>query len=191
MSSERAFRDSLRAYNSSHQPAAPPPPSRSWFPGNRQAAINVEQTQSLLGNFSLRERLNGLTGASDDSDWFGLTFTQRLVGFGVCLLLAFICFLLAFFVGLPLLVLAPTKFAVPYTFGSILAMASFALLRGPTTHLRNLFSRERLPFTGLYFGSMILTLYFSVGMHSYLGTIITAVIQIICYEKHGINAAAT
>ncbi|TPX34007.1 hypothetical protein SmJEL517_g03246 [Synchytrium microbalum] len=183
MNGERQFKDSLRTFNSGSGHAPTGQSSAPWYTSSasRTAQIrDAEQRQGLLGGF--RDRLNGLTGAQEtsDVDWFGLSLTQRLVGFGVCLLLAAICFLLAFFVGLPLMVISPSKFAVPYTFGSILAMASFALLRGPATHLKNLFSRERLPFTGLYFGSMALTLYFSMGLHSYLGTIFTAVIQIIC-----------
>ena len=47
---------------------------------------------------------------------------------------------------------------------------SFALLWGPTNHLKHLLSAQRLPFTTAYFGSMFATLYFSmwVCIYSYI-----------------------
>ena len=44
----------------------------------------------------------------------------------------------------------------------ILNCDSFALLWGPTNHLKHLMSAQRLPFTTAYFGSMFATLYFSI-----------------------------
>ena len=51
--------------------------------------------------------------------------------------------------------------------GSILILVSVALLRGPWSHLKHMMSRERLPFTVSYVGSMALTLYAAIGV-SYL-----------------------
>ncbi|EFI26924.1 hypothetical protein CC1G_15325 [Coprinopsis cinerea okayama7 len=43
-------------------------------------------------------------------------------------------------------------------------MFGFSVLVGPINHLKHLISRERLPFSAVYFGSMGLTLYFSLGV---------------------------
>ncbi|CAI2177498.1 1154_t:CDS:2 [Funneliformis geosporum] len=84
-----------------------------------------------------------------------------------------LCLLIAF-LTLPILALKPRKFAVVYTMGSLLIISSFALLHGPLTHLKHILSRERLPFTVAYLGSLIATLYFVIVVtkkhttHSYI-----------------------
>ncbi|KAG5457101.1 MAG: Got1/Sft2-like family-domain-containing protein [Olpidium bornovanus] len=59
-----------------------------------------------------------------------------------------------------------------------MALSAFALLRGPVAQMRHLFSRERLPFTVAYFGSMLLTLISSLVYRSYLATLGSAVVQL-------------
>ncbi|KAG0027055.1 protein transport protein sft2 [Podila clonocystis] len=116
--------------------------------------------------------------APQEEDWLGLTWFQRMAGFAICIAGGVACFMVAFFVGLPLLVVSPSKFATSFTFGSLLVMTSFALLKGPMAHIKALISRERLPFTAAYFGSMIFTLYASLGASSYFFTIIGTIVQI-------------
>jgi hypothetical protein len=41
---------------------------------------------------------------------------------------------------------------------------SFSVLVGPINHIKHLLSKERLPFSLVYFGSLGLTLYFSIGV---------------------------
>lgn len=43
-------------------------------------------------------------------------------------------------------------------------MASFAAVMGPLAYVQHLLSGPRLPFTAAYFGSIALTLYFSIGV---------------------------
>ncbi|RKP25536.1 vesicle transport protein, partial [Syncephalis pseudoplumigaleata] len=102
----------------------------------------------------------------------------RMIGFAVCLATGCIFFIVSFFM-LPWLLVVPRKFAVSFTFGSLFVMASFALFKGPQAHLMHLISRDRLPFTLTYITSMVLTLYFSLGLKSYLLTLIGAIVQII------------
>jgi len=52
------------------------------------------------------------------------------------------------------------------------------MIRGPMTHLKHIFSYERLPFSLLYFGSLIGTLWFSIFAHSYIFSILFVVLQI-------------
>ncbi|KAJ1979319.1 protein transport protein sft2 [Dimargaris verticillata] len=133
-----------------------------------------------------RNRLQGFMplGASTPpahnagGEWFVMTTWQRYIAFFFCALLGVFCFMLAFFM-LPMLVLAPQKFATAFTLGSLLLMLSFAFLKGPKAHFYHLISLSRLPFTLTYVGAMALTLYFSVGKQSYLGTIITSLLQLI------------
>ncbi|RQM06115.1 hypothetical protein DH86_00003358 [Scytalidium sp. 3C] len=47
---------------------------------------------------------------------------------------------------------------------SVLFLASWAAMMGPWTYFQHLTSTPRLPFTATYFGSIALTLYFSLGL---------------------------
>ncbi|KAJ1911150.1 protein transport protein sft2 [Tieghemiomyces parasiticus] len=134
-------------------------------------------TRSRLQGF-LPLGAQGQGVANTGGEWFAMTLMQRYVAFFFCALTGVFCFLLAFFT-LPMLVLAPQKFATAFTLGSLLLMLSLAFLKGLKTHFYHLISVARLPFTISYVGSMILTLYFSVGRQSYLGTLISSILQLV------------
>lgn len=84
----------------------------------------------------------------------------------------------------------PRKFALAFTLGSCLFMLGFAILHGPmarkpsgarsqlTADLNHIISKERLPFSIAYFGSLALTLYFAIGLRSTIGTLIAALVQV-------------
>ncbi|TPR01843.1 Protein kinase domain family protein [Aspergillus niger] len=54
----------------------------------------------------------------------------------------------------------------------------FAFLMGPWVYAKHLVSGPRLPFTAAYFGSIAMTLYFAIGLHSTLLTLISSVFQL-------------
>ena len=80
----------------------------------------------------------------------------------------------------------------------MLFLASFAAVMGPWTYVQHLASTPRLPFTAAYFGSIGLTLYFSLGvshganlpravytdsffqLHSTILTLFSAIVQLAC-----------
>ncbi|KAJ0121492.1 hypothetical protein J7T55_008656 [Diaporthe amygdali] len=76
--------------------------------------------------------------------------------------------------------LRPSKFVILWTLGSALFLASFAAVMGPWAYVQHLLSGPRLPFTGAYFGSIFLTFYFSLGLHSTILTLFSAIIQLVC-----------
>ncbi|KAJ7682915.1 ER-to-golgi vesicle protein transport Sft2 [Mycena rosella] len=88
--------------------------------------------------------------SNEEEAWFALSRWERLLGFGGCLIGAAVCFF-------------PRKFALSF---------SFSVLIGPINHIKHLVSTERLPFTLVYFSSLGLTLYFAMGPHSYLGSLV-------------------
>ena len=51
-----------------------------------------------------------------------------------------------------------------WSLGSALFLASWAAMMGPWAYATHLMSTPRLPFTAAYFGSIALTLYFSLGV---------------------------
>lgn len=50
---------------------------------------------------------------------------------------------------------------------------------GPYQYAMHLISGPRLPFTATYFGAIALTIYFAVGLHSTLLTLLSSVIQLV------------
>jgi hypothetical protein len=51
-----------------------------------------------------------------------------------------------------------------WSLGSALFLVSWAAMMGPWAYIQHLVSTPRLPFTAGYFGSIALTLYFSLGV---------------------------
>lgn len=96
-----------------------------------------------------------------------------------CNLGALACFVVCFAL-FPIVATRPRKFVILWTLGSVLFLSSFAAMMGPWAYIQHLASGPRLPFTGAYFGSIALTLYFSIGLHSTILTLISAVIQLAC-----------
>ncbi|KDR21649.1 protein transport protein SFT2 [Zootermopsis nevadensis] len=107
-----------------------------------------------------------------------LSRIQRITGFCLCILLGLLCFVLAAMYT-PVLLLKARKFALLYTMGSLFTICSFSFLWGPLNHLQHLFSRDRLPFTAAYFGTLFATLYFALQVQSTPLTVLCAVGQIV------------
>ncbi|TFY78075.1 hypothetical protein EWM64_g5938 [Hericium alpestre] len=116
--------------------------------------------------------------SNEDEAYFALSRWERLLGFLGCIAGAAVCFAIAFFT-LPLLALRPAKFALAFSLGSLLVMFGFSVLIGPINHLNHLISKERLPFSIAYLASLGLTLYFALGPHSYIGSLIGAIVQVV------------
>lgn len=107
-----------------------------------------------------------------------LDASRTFRAFVATLLIACGLFLLAFFVGLPVLVIRPQKFALCFTLGSVTFMASFGVLRGVKAQLRTLCAVSRLPFTLAYVATMAATLWAACLRRSYVLTILCAALQL-------------
>ena len=100
------------------------------------------------------------------------TYFAVLAGTGVLFLMASI------FVFLPLLILSPSKFALTFSLGSGLILSSLGALKGWRTMGAHMLSRDRLPFTAAYVGSLFGTIYAAIFMHSYLFSLLFCVAQV-------------
>ncbi|KAL8291409.1 hypothetical protein RQP46_002387 [Phenoliferia psychrophenolica] len=159
----------------------------SGFAWARPGAVTDDSPQASNASTSPFARFsNSISGyipvrsgdrTNEEEAYFALSRWERFSGFLLCTAGASVCFLVSFFIGLPLLALKPRKFAVSFSLGSILFMVGFAVLQGPLAHLKHILTAERLPFTGAYFGSLALTLYFALARRAYLPTLICAIIQ--------------
>lgn len=70
-----------------------------------------------------------------------LAYFAAFLGSGVIFLV------LAFTIFLPVIMLAPSKFAICFTIGSVLVLSAFVSLRGWRHQLTHMFSADRLLFT--------------------------------------------
>lgn len=112
----------------------------------------------------------------------GMGYQQRYKVFLILLLVSAIFFALAFFVGLPMIAVRPQKFAISFTCGSILFLASFGILKGPMEHLQSLITSDRIVFTTVYFASMAATLYFTFsvgGVSGYVTVLSASILQLV------------
>ncbi|KAI1638172.1 Got1/Sft2-like family-domain-containing protein [Biscogniauxia mediterranea] len=115
----------------------------------------------------------------EEEGWLVLSRWDRMLIFGACNLGALACFVLCFALW-PVLMAKPRKFVILWSFGSLLFLSSFAAVMGPYAYAQHLTSGTRLPFTAAYFGSIAMTIYFSIGLQSTLLTLFSALIQIAC-----------
>lgn len=99
-------------------------------------------------------------------------YFAALFGGGVLFLL------MAFFLFLPVLILAPAKFAMTFSIGSALIIASLGALKGWQAMFGHMFSKERMPFTAAYLGSLLGTLYAALMLHSYVFSVVCCVAQV-------------
>ncbi|KAF3764764.1 SFT2-domain-containing protein [Cryphonectria parasitica EP155] len=171
--------------------------SLGWSRRGEDEPINTSQQTGLLSSIkSLNPfgdrgyvRLPTTEGAGaplpassrreEEEGWFALSRWDRMLVFGACNLGALVCFVICFAL-FPVLSLRPRKFVILWTLGSALFLASFAAMMGPMAYVQHLLSGPRLPFTAAYFGSIALTFYFSMGLHSTILTLFSAIIQIAC-----------
>ncbi|KAL2269853.1 hypothetical protein VTJ83DRAFT_2037 [Remersonia thermophila] len=114
----------------------------------------------------------------DEEGWFTLSRWDRLMIFAACNLGALACFSICFFLFPVISLGKPRKLVVLWTLGSILFLSSFAAVMGPMAYFQHLASGPRLPFTAAYFGSLTLTLYFSIGLQSTILTFLAGIIQL-------------
>lgn len=132
--------------------------------GENSSGEDIESQSLLPGNFSVASMRSSLESQLPQKV-MGMNYQQRFQAFTVCLLLSGVFFGLGFFVGIPLLTVRPQKFALSFTCGSITFMSSFAILKGPYEHFQSMLAYDRIHFTVIYLGSMMMTLYltFTVG----------------------------
>lgn len=103
--------------------------------------------------------LEGATGLPSATQF---TYFAAFLGAGLLFLA------LATFVFLPVIILAPAKFALTFTLGCVSILAALASLRGWQAQLSAALQRERLPFTAGYAASVLATLYAALIAKSYL-----------------------
>ena len=140
-------------------------------------------------------------------DWvspcsFQMPSSTQLAYFAAFLGSGLFFLIVAFSLFLPVIILAPSKFAICFTIGSVLVLSAFVSLRGWQNQLAQMLSSDRLLFTlgepaiqlcdalhtahkcpqilsnAAYLGSMGGTLYAALGMHSYVLSLVCCAAQV-------------
>ncbi|XP_068666980.1 uncharacterized protein [Aristolochia californica] len=102
-----------------------------------------------------------------------LSPSERLYGFGGCLLAGLVCMILS------LIAFArPIKFALLFTFGNILAVGSTGFLIGPLQQLKMMFDPVRVVATAIYIICVVFALICALLIHSKILTILAVIIEI-------------
>jgi hypothetical protein len=105
---------------------------------------------------------------------------ERLAAFCMLSSAAGLLLFLAFAFGLPVVALFPAKFALPFTLGSLCNLCALGALRGVRGQLNHMSAPERLPISTAYVGSMLLTLYVTFVLQSYVLCILASGVQLAC-----------
>ncbi|KAK9894981.1 SFT2-domain-containing protein [Cystobasidium minutum MCA 4210] len=175
---EQSFRDQLQGFRWARGRT-----DDSSVAGNTSAAAAAEASSNPFSRLSNTLGISGYIPlrsnerTNEEEAYFALSRWERFLGFLCCCAGAAVCFFVAF-LTIPMLAIKPRKFAVAFSLGSLLFMLGFAILAGPLAHLKHITSKERLPFTAAWLGSLVLTLFFAIGKKAYLATLICAIIQL-------------
>lgn len=167
--SENFFRQLFNNWNNSRATTGASRPVLSdWTDYVKSSANNL---------YSSLPTTNNPEQPVQEPGWFQLSRLERLIGFFCCLMGSMLCFLLSFFM-FPVLALRPRKFGMIWSMGSILFLVSFGVLQGPRNYIVHLLSPGRILFTGVFVGSVAMTLYSSVVLKSSILTIFTSIIEV-------------
>eukprot|EP00501_MAST-03F_sp_TOSAG23-6_P002675 GSMAST32.ASY1.ANO1.2822.1 assembled CDS len=159
-----------------------PDAGSSWWP--RSTANSTENKEVDVEGQTLLQRASTAVGLNSEPPppacfaFCTLSKTDRMKAFTVLIIVSIVFFVLAFAVGLPMVILSPAKFALSFTLGSLSFMSAFAMLEGPWNHLQRIVTYERLPFTITYFLSMGATLYSSLILRQYVAVIFFSCLQV-------------
>eukprot|EP01018_Ginkgo_biloba_P025530 Gb_22268 [translate_table: standard] len=112
---------------------------------------------------------------------------KSIMYFGLLLATGIFFIFVSFTMFLPVMVVMPQKFAICFTLGCIFIIGSFFALKGPRNQFVHMASKERLPFTLGFVGSMAATIYVSMVVHSYVLSVVFSGVQVLALSYYVIS----
>ena len=100
-------------------------------------------------------------------------YTYAIIAFIVSGLFGFLSFVM-----LAMIVAAPDKFVLMFTFTMIALITGFAFLKGPRSYIKNLFVDRNLYASVALITSILLSLYFSLIERSYIWSLLFCLIEL-------------
>eukprot|EP00771_Trimastix_marina_P002852 gnl/Trimastix_PCT/4017.p1 GENE.gnl/Trimastix_PCT/4017~~gnl/Trimastix_PCT/4017.p1 ORF type:complete len:170 (+),score=27.31 gnl/Trimastix_PCT/4017:199-708(+) len=101
------------------------------------------------------------------SKTFSLSFKHRMIGFCICAAIAALFAILSC-AFIPTIIVNPAGFAVMYTIGNLGLIGSTFFLVGPLRQLKLMFKPVRITTSLIFLASIGFTLYFAIGLHSWI-----------------------
>lgn len=151
-----------------------------------EAAVGTAKDK-VSGTFSVVSKgVRDLPG-SFQSSTTNIPSGKSLLYFGLLLATGVFFIFIAFTMFLPVMVLMPQKFALCFTLGCTSIIGSFFALKGPKNQLLHMASKERLPFTLGFIGTMVGTIYVSMVLHSYVLSVLFSVLQVLALSYYAIS----
>ena len=156
--------------------------------GSATSSVGFGLEGILSSYLSGNSKLSAIPGSSSSSttsssstspEWTcGMSATQRFQAFVLLACSSVSLYFASFFIFLPMLLFAPSKFATAFTFASIMWLLGFAILWGPKSTLTSLIAPDKRAFTLSYIGSLLLTLYAAFVSQSYFLIMLAIAIQL-------------
>lgn len=157
--------------------------SSSALPFDLEAAVRTANDK-VSGTFNVVSKgVQGLPGSFQSTVPSG----KSLLYFGILLAAGVFFIFIAFTMFLPVMMLMPQKFAICFTIGCAFIIGSFFALKGPRNQLAHMSSKERLPFTLGFIGSMVGTIYVSMVLHSYVLSALFSVLQVLALSYYALS----
>uniref|UniRef100_A0A0D6R8J0 Vesicle transport protein n=1 Tax=Araucaria cunninghamii TaxID=56994 RepID=A0A0D6R8J0_ARACU len=128
--------------------------------------------RSLVGGEDNNEEEEDMSLMDDFSGHCNLSTEQRLYGFAACLAGGLLLTLLSL-----LLFLHPIKFAVAFTFGNLLSLASTTFLVGPVRQMKMMFDPVRVVASAIFIGSIVIALFCALYIHNKLLTLLAIIVE--------------
>uniref|UniRef100_A0A0E0HPC7 Vesicle transport protein n=1 Tax=Oryza nivara TaxID=4536 RepID=A0A0E0HPC7_ORYNI len=145
---------SLLADWNSYAASRPDASSSSPLPFDIEAAVR-SANDTVSGTFSVVTKGVRELPGSFQSATSSFPSGKALMYFGLFLATGIFFVFIAFALFLPVMVIMPQKFAICFTLGCGLIIASIFALKGPASQFAHMTSMERLPFTGALIGCMV------------------------------------
>lgn len=155
-----------------------------------RAAKDPEARQAAVQNAGLIAKLSSKMASEDEEEKTGFfaqaqqqaqqgsnfsKYWQYILGLtGV----GFVFMMLSLF-ALPFIVISPEKFSILFALGCICFLSAIALWKDPATFVRSLMKKDKLPYTGGYFLSLIGTFWAAYSLDSYIFSMIFAIAQVL------------
>jgi len=94
---------------------------------------------------------------------------------------------LGFVVGAPTLPIAPAKFGLCFSLGTVCSVCAVGALRGAGGQLAHMTSEERLPASAALVATTLMTLHAAVWRHSYLMTVFWSILQAVAVVHYQVS----
>lgn len=163
-------------------------PSSTTGTSNNSESKSIEKSswsKMPFGNASssISNSISNVTGGATENPCPflpSMTYRQRMMGFLLFFILGSASSMIST-MYVPLIVIRPSKFAIPYTVGNLMSIGSTGFLVGPWRQIKSMFDSTRMIGSIVFFTSMIGTLYFAFILKSGVGVITCVTIQFAAY----------